>query len=673
MVSIQSHNFLSSDNRRFTRALLLLSSVLRHPSSVIALLVISFLVLAWPSLRLLAQIYATEDDYSHGFLVPFVTAYMAFAVWRQAQLSVLGHHLLDRQPVISNQQPHNWKYGRWFGLLAVVIGVLTVVLGQWYYIAMFPDGLGVGFLCATGLWLCIVGAAVSLTPDPSSLFLVPGSDSSKSSINNHKSTIAAYAFPLAYLLFAVPLPKNWTYPITTTLRDFVSTISEYVIRACGIIVLREGNILHLANGTLGVEDACSGIRSLWTLLAVAVAVGFFCQISIRRAMFLCVLTLPISVLMNSGRVIMTGILVSYGGMEFAEGWRHEAIGWVAFVGGLFAVLSAGQWLEARDRDQKTAVGGQRSADGGQGAKGEGQRIAVTGSGRREESGQRSEGEGLRTEHEGQRTEERNDSVARRVKQDERSGDNARWEGDALGWRGVLSAGVMASLFLAGTVFGYSVKDRYFTAFRGLAQQANPLRDFPTQIGDFDRSGTDGTILPEHERILQPSDYLVRYYRNHDGRQIELRILRWEPRRSISSDSLWATNAEYLGGGPHLPDLCFRGAGYNRLRQHDFDFAINSLVGAESAIRLFQKDGQNYFVLLWSRQEYLVTDTGKPLNTFANKVHTLVQSWHNPSAVLGNKFMINIIVPVRISVNDATQTAMKFVTTIRPYLPAYGIL
>jgi exosortase len=107
----------------------------------------------------------------------------------------------------------------------------------------------------------------------------------------------------------------------------------------GVVIIREGNILMLPATTLEVADACSGIRSLVSLLALAVAFAVFTQKSMVKRVIMVVSAIPIAIFTNGLRVVVTGILAQYWGAQAAEGFFHEFAGLAVF--GVALVMLAG--------------------------------------------------------------------------------------------------------------------------------------------------------------------------------------------------------------------------------------------------------------------------------------------------------------------------------------------
>jgi exosortase len=113
-----------------------------------------------------------------------------------------------------------------------------------------------------------------------------------------------------------------------------------------IPVLREGNIIFLANTTLEVAEACSGIRSLVSLLTLGIVYGYFMDSRLWVRVVLALSTIPIAVFANGVRVAGTGVAAHYYGAEAAEGFLHTFSGWLVFMAA-FVVLFTVQMFISR--------------------------------------------------------------------------------------------------------------------------------------------------------------------------------------------------------------------------------------------------------------------------------------------------------------------------------------
>jgi exosortase len=138
-------------------------------------------------------------------------------------------------------------------------------------------------------------------------------------------------FPLAFLLLMIPIPAIIFNEIAFPLQLFASRGAEVTLSTAHIPVLREGNIIVLANTTLEVAEACSGIRSLISLVTLAIIYGYFTEDRIWARVVLTLAAIPVAVAANAARVAGTGVAAHYYGPEAAEGFFHTFSGWMLFV------------------------------------------------------------------------------------------------------------------------------------------------------------------------------------------------------------------------------------------------------------------------------------------------------------------------------------------------------
>jgi exosortase len=156
------------------------------------------------------------------------------------------------------------------------------------------------------------------------------------------------AFPLFLLFFMVPIPAIIYNKITFPLQILASELANAALDFMRIPVLREGNILHLAETSLSVVEACSGIRSLLSLTFLALVYGYFFEKSLWMRVILFVATVPIAIVANASRVTLTGLLTEIK-PELAEGFFHTASGWVIFMVALAAMIVFHQILKLGNR------------------------------------------------------------------------------------------------------------------------------------------------------------------------------------------------------------------------------------------------------------------------------------------------------------------------------------
>jgi exosortase len=145
-------------------------------------------------------------------------------------------------------------------------------------------------------------------------------------------------FPLAFLLLMIPLPAIIFNQVAFPLQLVASRFGEAVLRLFDVPVLREGNVITLANTQLEVAEACSGIRSLISLLTLGVVYGYFTDKRFLVRLVIALSTIPVAIVANGLRVAGTGIAAYHYGEEAAQGFFHEFSGWVVFVVSLAMVF-----------------------------------------------------------------------------------------------------------------------------------------------------------------------------------------------------------------------------------------------------------------------------------------------------------------------------------------------
>lgn len=247
-----------------------------------SLLAACFLLLYAGTLRGLASDWWNDPDYSHGIVVPFVAAAIVFR--RRREIS-----RIKMQPKVR-------------AALAVIVASQLIYLAGYFGAEFFLQRSSV-VICLCGMILLFLGWEF----------------------------LRQLALPLLLLELCIPLPAVLMNQITQPLQLMASAGSEAVIRLCGIPVYRSGNLLVMAHQTLNVSEACSGIRSLVSLVTLAVIMVSFIRVPwIVRALFVASAA-GVAIIANALRVSGVGVLGHYLGTRFTVGFWHLLEGWSVFI------------------------------------------------------------------------------------------------------------------------------------------------------------------------------------------------------------------------------------------------------------------------------------------------------------------------------------------------------
>lgn len=222
---------------------------------------------------------------------------------------------------------HQWwqdpNYGHGFFVPAFAVYVLWSERAHLRALPLRPNNLGlVIMLSAIGLRvLGMLGAELFITR-LSFVILIVGIVLFLAGYQ----ALRSMAFPIGYLLFMIPLPAIVYYQLTLPLQLLASRLGASGLVAFGIHTVREGNLLMLPNCTLNVVEACSGIRSLLSLLAAVVAFAYLVEPSRWKRSVLAAASIPIAIATNGLRLVATGVLSYFFGPTVDSGLVHLALG-----------------------------------------------------------------------------------------------------------------------------------------------------------------------------------------------------------------------------------------------------------------------------------------------------------------------------------------------------------
>ena len=262
--------------------------------ALVVLAAFILLILAFKEgLQYLLVRWDTQEEYSHGYLIPLVTAYL---IWQRKDLL----KTLEFKPT-------------WFPVIFVGIGIAVSAIGEISAIYV---------LIHFSLIVIILAMAWALMGWHAFKYVM---------------------IPLGLLGFAIPLPYFLEAALTADLQIISSNLGVAFIRLFGIPVYAEGNVIDLGVYQLQVVEACSGLRYLYPLMGVGFIVVYLYQVEFWKRALVFLSTIPVTILMNSFRIGVIGVLVDNWGIGMAEGFLHYFEGWIIFIACL-SILVAEMWL-----------------------------------------------------------------------------------------------------------------------------------------------------------------------------------------------------------------------------------------------------------------------------------------------------------------------------------------
>ena len=241
------------------------------------------------TLQGLWKIWISDPDYSYALVIPFVSAYI---IWKK-------RIIIASMPVKPS----------WHGGIFVFLFLIVSVYG---ILGSSPSVVR----CALPLMI------ISIT-----LFCYGW----------QRFTVLVY--PLSLLLFMIPLPTILQTKLGVPLKYLSTKLGEIMLRAAGVSVYVEGNIIDLGVTQLQVVDACSGLRYILPLLGLGVIFVYFFEKTRWKQILLVFITIPISIFANGLRISITGFLVQHYGLKAAEGFFHGFSGWLIFVFAIVVLIS----------------------------------------------------------------------------------------------------------------------------------------------------------------------------------------------------------------------------------------------------------------------------------------------------------------------------------------------
>jgi len=276
-----------------------------------AVLALAFVVLYSQVFTSLVRMWWSSDDYSHGFIVPFISLYM---IWSKRE--ALGRINISPNLV--------------FGVPVLLASGLILIAGKLGGVIRLQEISLI--VMASGLVLTLLG----------------------------RFYLRVLALPLAYLFFMIKVlgdgPEKFHWPFQL----LAANIGIGILHTLGFPAYHEAQFIQLPNMTLEVASACSGVRFLISIIAIGIPLAFFTQRTLARRVLLIAFGVVTAIIMNGVRVAFIGVWVYYGGSA-VHGPLHVFQGvFVAWFG--FAALFAGAWFLSRG-DRKLALTRKGTAPG----------------------------------------------------------------------------------------------------------------------------------------------------------------------------------------------------------------------------------------------------------------------------------------------------------------------
>jgi len=238
---------------------------------------------------------AKDTYYSHGFLVPFICA---FLVWQKRKI-------LAKIPL--KNDPLGWSV---LGIGLFILGVSTI----W----------NVGFISGFSLLIVLPGLVLLLAG---------------------KDWLKPLMFPIIFLAFMVPLPEMVITSLSFHLKIFAAQVATIMVNHMGIQAIREGSLIKTAHATLMVEDPCSGIRSLIALFALGALMAYFSNLSKIKRSVVFLSSIPIAVATNVIRISALAMIAEIYGEKYATGLVHDTMGILVFVMAFMGLAAVANLLE----------------------------------------------------------------------------------------------------------------------------------------------------------------------------------------------------------------------------------------------------------------------------------------------------------------------------------------
>ncbi|MFH0771232.1 MAG: exosortase/archaeosortase family protein [Candidatus Omnitrophota bacterium] len=271
------------------------------PKAKIIIMLALFTAVYWPTFVWMnARFLEADTYYSHGFLAPFVFAYL---VW------------------IKRDELERCEISPQAAGLFILIPTLLIHLLAYLLEINFISGFSI-IAALFGISLCLYG------------------------VNVTKILI----FPILFLVFMIPLPQVMIIGISFKMKIFAAQAAASIVKIMGIKAFREGSIIFLPNTSLTVGDPCSGLRSLISLTALGALYAYLAKLSPIRKTILFLISIPVALAANIARIALLLLVAFVYGAQVATGKFHDFSGFLLFIFALAGLIIAGKALSCCARD-----------------------------------------------------------------------------------------------------------------------------------------------------------------------------------------------------------------------------------------------------------------------------------------------------------------------------------
>ncbi|QDT73331.1 exosortase/archaeosortase family protein [Lacipirellula limnantheis] len=232
----------------------------------------------WPTLSAMVHAWETQPDYSHGYLVAPLAALFLWTRRASLPLDKLGPSI-------------------WGALFLLGVVAVRVLAGRYYLVPL--DGWTLPLTIAGVVWLLCGGAALRWS-----------------------------APAIAFLWFMVPIPYSAERWLSVPLQALATKLSTMALVMLGQPAIAEGNVILLGSHTLFVEEACSGMRIFIGIFALAFAFALFSRWSWWQKGIVLMSVLPVAILANVTRIVVTGLLYQWVSNDAGQKFSHDVAGFV---------------------------------------------------------------------------------------------------------------------------------------------------------------------------------------------------------------------------------------------------------------------------------------------------------------------------------------------------------